>query len=294
MATTPANARYAGMRQPGKSRGLLEVFTQGHLLKLLVRKDVQIRYRGSVMGWAWSYVKPLSQFLVYYLILGHVLKFGQSIPNYAIYMFSGLMFVNMFNEALGNATKSIIANGSLVKKVYLPREMFPLSSVLIAFVTFLPQLAIIVVISLFFGWRPSVTDLSALILAIVITMVMALGLGLFFGAINVGLRDAQALVDVILMFTFWLSPVVYQVSAIENAFPHWLFQLYELNPITAAVRLSHFAIWAPTVSDSGSVTAAMGTGVFRYGLLSLAIALAMVLIGQLVFRKLEKNFAQDI
>merc|ERR1711939_146318 len=107
---------------PGRGRGILDVFKRGYLLRLLVRKGTATRYRNSVLGWVWSYVKPAAQFLIYYFVMGIILNLHGSIQNFAIYLFSGVVIVNLFNEAFGNATSAIVDNGSLVKKIYLPRE----------------------------------------------------------------------------------------------------------------------------------------------------------------------------
>ena len=110
---------------PGVGAGLLDVYRRRYLLKLIVRKELRVRYRGSVLGLAWSYVKPLVQYVVLFFALGIVLRVGDQIPNYALYMFSGVIVINFFSEAFSNATRSIVSNAALVKKIYLPRELFP-------------------------------------------------------------------------------------------------------------------------------------------------------------------------
>lgn len=285
---------YAGMSRPGHGHGLLDVFRRRYLLNLLVRKDVQIRYRGSVLGWFWSFLKPAAQFVVYYVAMGQFLGLNRGLENFAIYLFSGLVIINFFNEAFGNGTRSIVDNAALVKKIYLPRELFPVSSALIAIVNFLPQVAVLLVVTVFFGWHPSLTQVAAIFFAIVIIFVLALGLSLLFGAINVSLRDAESIVEMILMFTTWLSPVLYTLALVRDATSPTLFFLYQLNPITTAVNLFHYAFWLPTTSDESAFQSMVGDHVLQYGVYGLLLSFLFLFLGQLVFRRLEKNFAQDL
>ena len=106
----------AVLEEPGRSRGLADVFTHRHLLLLIVRKEIQIRYRGSAFGWLWSYVKPLVQFLVFYVALGVFLALNKSIDYYAIYILAGTTIVTFFNEAFSNGTRSLVDNAALIKQ----------------------------------------------------------------------------------------------------------------------------------------------------------------------------------
>ena len=118
--------------EPGSGRGLLDVVRRRYLLSLLIRKEVQIRYRGSALGWLWSYVKPLVQFLVFYVALGIFLGLSGSIEYYPIYLLAGITIVTFFNEAFSNGTRSLVDNAALIKKIYLPRELFPVASMFVA------------------------------------------------------------------------------------------------------------------------------------------------------------------
>ena len=169
---------------PGRGRGILDVFRWSYLLRLLVRKGTATRYRNSVLGWTWSYVKPAAQFVVYYFVMGVVLGGGARTENFAIYLFSGVVAVNLFNEAFSNSTTSIIQNGSLVKKIYLPRELFPIAAIIVALIHFLPQLAVLLVVCIFVGWTPSLLGLVAILGGAILIVMIALGLGLFFSALN--------------------------------------------------------------------------------------------------------------
>ena len=269
---------------------MLDVFRRRYLLSLIVRKEVQIRYRGSVLGWMWSYVKPLVQFVVFYVAIGVFLGMNTRVDFFPIYLLAGITVVTFFNEAFSNGTRSLVDNAALIKKIYLPREMFPVSSMLIAAVNTVPQIVVVIVIALFFGWVPSVLQIGAIIFALLIVSVLATGLGLFFGAVNVTFRDAQSFVEIIVMMAVWASPVMYQWEMVADAVPDWLFVLYRLNPLTPAVELFHYGIWFPL--DPGEAQSLPELGLFSG--IAFVVSLVILVIGQSVFRRLEGRFAQDL
>lgn len=280
------------MNRPGTSRGLLDIFRYRYLLGLLVRKSTITRYYGSILGWAWSYVKPTTQFLIYYLVLGVFLGLNRGVPSFPIYLFSGIVVINLFNEAFSNATKSVVDNSALVKKIYLPRELFPIATVCVAFIHFLPQLVVLAIVSLLFGWIPSLASLGLVVWALVIVLVLATGLGMVFGAIDVSFRDARNLVEIILMFATWASPVLYSWTMVRDKVSGWLFEVYMLNPLTSAVEFFHEAFWVH--ANTGSQALERPPLLWQNGMIALLIAVAMLVIGQLVFKKMEGRFAQDL
>ncbi len=286
---------------PGKSKGLLEVVRWRYLLRLLVRTGVTTRYRNSVLGWGWSYVRPAAQFLVFFVVLGVFLQLNHGIPNYAIYLFSGIVVINLFSESFKNATTSVVGNAPLVRKVYLPRQLFAVSAVIVALVHFLPQVVLLLVVCLFFGWITHISVLSVLAIfaGMVLVMLFALGLGLFFSAVNVRFRDAENVVELLLLLATWASPVLYFWTMVRDAFADWpwLVELYMLNPITQAVELFHFAFWYPVTVDAypeRMTDLPLPPSLGMNTLWAFLIALAAIYVGQRVFRRLEGKFAQDL
>ncbi len=275
---------------PGRGRGIFDVFYWRYLLGLLVRKGTQTRYRNSVLGWTWSYVKPAAQFSVYYLVMGIFLQFHRDIEYFAVYLFSGIVIVNFFNEAFGNATRAITENRALVKKIYLPRELFPIAAVIGALIHFLPQGAILLVVCILLGWTPTFTGLVMIAAAVAIIALISLGLGLFFGALNVVYRDAQNFVEIIQVFSTWSVPVLYTYQMVQSQTPGWFYDIYMANPLAAAVELMHQAMWRP-ITDSPFPPP---EGLVQNGLISLVVCAVSLVVGQWVFRRLERRFAQEL
>lgn len=293
---------------PGQSHGLIDVFRWRYLLTLLVRTGVTTRYRNSVLGWVWSYVRPTAQFLVFWVVLGIFMNLDR-VPNYAVYLFSGIVVINLFSEGFKNATTSIVGNAALVRKVFLPRQLFAVSAVLVSFVHFLPQVALLMLICLLMGWgaHVSVFGILAILAGMAIVMVFSLGLGLFFGAVNVRFRDAENIVELMLLLATWASPVLYAWTMLEDAvveklgWPHWIVDLYMLNPITQGVELFHYAFWRPAsqgivnaVGYAGETLTPVPPGLAVNTLWTALIAVGTLFLGQFVFRRVEGKFAQDL
>ena len=275
---------------PGRGRGILDVIRWRYLLSLLIQKGTATRYRNSVLGWTWSYVKPAAQFAVYYFVMGIILGLHQNVPNFAIYLFSGVVMVNLFNEAFTNATDSIVANGSLVRKIYLPRELFPLAATIGAMIHFLPQAAVLVLICLIVGWTPSLLAIGAGLLGILLVVVWSFGLGLLFAGVNVRFRDAPNFVEIIRTFSTWTSPVLYTWVYVQTAMPSSLFHIFMSNPLTVAVELFHVGFWDATVENGHGLPAHFPV----YVVASLIASLIVLIAGQLTFRRFERSFAQDL
>jgi ABC-2 type transport system permease protein len=278
--------------KPGRSKGLLEVFDKRYLASLLVHKELRVRYRGSVLGMLWSYAKPAVQFLVFYLAIGKFMGMDRAIENYVIYMFAGVIAMNYFSEIFNNDTRSVVWNTPLVKKIYLPRELFPVASTWVAFVHFVPQLVILAIGALIFGWRPGFMELGLFLYVFVVLTVFGLGLGLLMSALNVFYRDAENFVELILMVTTWASPVLYKWEMVHDFLGDgWIWNLYQLNPLTPTVEMFHIVFWEPT---NLTEAATRPPDMFMWGAIAGVSAVVTLIVGELVFRKLDPRFAQEL
>lgn len=278
------------LRSPGKSAGLLGAFRWRFLLRLLIKKELRVRYRGSVLGMAWSYVKPAFQLLVFWVAMDRFLGLGRAIPNYVVYLFAGIVMTNFFSEVLRNTTRSIIDNSSLVNKIYLPRELFPVSSLWVAFVHLVPQLVVLFVASLAMGWRPTVVSVLGIVASIVVVGCFALGVGLAFAAFDVFFRDAENLIELINMVAVWLTPTLYAWQFVHDALPGWAYLLYESNPLNVGVELAHLGFWSTTRGVFAPAPAEFKLAM----LVGIALSALVLLVGQWIFRSLEGKFAQEL
>lgn len=278
--------------RPGKSRGLLDVPHYLYLLNLLVKKEVRIRYRGSWLGMAWTYVKPLTQFIVFYIAMDVFMGMGRAgnIEVYPVYLFSGVIVTNFFTEAFGNCTRSILGNAGLIQKIYLPRELFPLASLRVAFVHFFPQLVVLVIGAALMGWRPDVNGLLIAFAGLVSVCLFAFGLGLLFGSVNVFYRDAENITDLVAMISVWAAPCFYTWQMVASHVPWWGLEIYYANPIAICVESFHRGFWWGATDKAFQFA---GAWPMRIGE-SLLVSLLVLIIGELVFKHLEGRFAQEI
>lgn len=276
----------------GRSHGLIEVARRRFLLSLLVRKELRVRYRASLLGLGWSYVKPAVMFGVYYVGMGLLLQ-QREIGNYALHLFAGLVVVTTFSEAVGNATRSILVNADLVRKIYLPRELFPVANVVVAGIHLGPQLVVLLVACLASGWRPDLTGLVAVCLSLVLVALLALGFSLLLAAVNVVFRDLENLVDLVLAVLVWTVPVLYPWQRVADLLgpDSWATTLYQSNPLTVAVELMHRGTWA-LASEGG--LARMPDGMLERTVVAFVVATVIVMVGQLVFRRLSAHFAEQL
>ena len=282
-----------GLVAPGRGRGLLDVHRNRYLLSLITRKEIQVRYRGSVLGILWSYIKPAMQFAVFFVAMGLFLGLNRGVENYAVYLFSGIILMNLFNESFRNAAKSIVENYNLIKKIYLPRELFPVSSLWVALAHFFPQVVVLVVACLFFGWVPGLAQVGAVLLGTAIVAVFSLGIGLLFATANVFFRDAENIVELLVMITTWASPVLYMWTMVRDAMAPWMFALYMLNPLTVATELFHFGFWQPTL-DASSTWALPDAFFSLWVPVAIGVSLLFLFLGDLAFRRHEGTFAQEL
>ena len=285
------------LKAPGRGRGILDAMKNRYLLRLLVDKEIQVRYRGSVLGILWSYIKPGVQFLVFYIAMGLFLGLERGMHNYAVYLFSGMIAINFFSEGFGNGARAMVGNSALIRKIYLPRELFSLSTVWVALVHFVPQIVVMLLACFAVGWHPSLLAFESILAGMLIVMLLSYGLGLIFGVANVFFRDSENIVDMLLMVATWFSPVLYSWTMVRDTLYPWVFNVFMINPLTVAVELFHYGFWHPTLrpEDLALPASQVVPHLFSFWTpIAIGISLLTVLIGDLLFRKFEGNFAQEL
>lgn len=274
----------------GIIKSFREVLSHREMLSLLIRRDLKSRYKDSALGFVWTLIRPLTQLLIYYVVIGKFLTAERGVPDFAIYVFTGLTAYGLLSEVVSGGTSSIVGNAGLIKKIYLPREVFPLASVGSAVFNFAIQMVILLVATVALGAFPLTPNLIYLIPALAVLLVYATAFSLLLSAVNVYLRDVQYLVEVLLLLLLWASPIVYSWEMVKGVLGDGIaLEVYTNNPITLGVLGFQQALW---LSGQGAVEFP-GDLMLRLGIAFL-IGCVLLVLFQRVFSKLQGNFAQAL
>ena len=272
-----------------------EIFQNRELLFLLIKRDIKVRYKDSVLGIFWSFIRPIVQLAIYYFAVGQVLGAARSIPDFAIYVFIGLSAWSLYNEILSNATQSISSNSGLVKKIYLPRELFPLAVSGTALFNFLVQSVILGLVIVFFARPPLSLDLLLVPLSVLNLLVFSTAIGMALAAFNVFLRDTVHLVEVAMTLLFWFSPIVYSYKFVVQVLNNeWLLGLYLANPVTLSILALQKSIWIGGFDPAHSEGQVWPENLSLLLLASLVISALLLLGTTRMFGRLQGNFAQQL
>lgn len=283
---------------PAPRGGVVEALQQNYILHLLARRMLAAMYANSLLGLLWSYVQPALRFATYYAIFGYVFHLHQGTPYFAMHLFTGIVFVHLFSEAWSQATRSIWSNRSLVQKLRLPREVFPIAAMYVAALHTLPQAILLTAFALIAGWHISVSALMAGLLGFAIIASFAVALGLIFSALNVLYRDFQNIVQTLLQFMHFLIPMMYPFSRIwaEHVNHPTLYQIYMANPVAQGVILLQQLFWNALLTPSQRKM--MGTqtppDMWSRGLITLVVCLVLLVVAQRFFRRLDRQFAERL
>jgi ABC-2 type transport system permease protein len=287
--------------RPSLRRRLGELWRSRDLLVFLVRKDLKVRYKNSVLGMLWSLLNPLLTLLIYVIVFQVILPNG--IPQFALFLFSGLLVYNLFQTGVLSGTSSIVDNGGIVKKVAFSREILPLSSVGMAFMFFVFQSVVMLLFLAGFRHAPDWSMLWLLVPALIALLLFTGAVAVVLSAVNVYLRDVRHLVEVLLTLWFWAVPVVYSYGTIAAKFAshHVPTIIYFFDPLTSIVLTFQRVLYArPSFVVAGSrvpthLLPLRGAVWYLGADLVVAAASALLLVGALwAFMRLEGNFAEEL
>jgi ABC-2 type transport system permease protein len=283
----------------GVRKRLRELWLSRELITYLVRTEIKVKYKNSVLGILWSMLAPAMSLAIYWVVFSVVLKNG--IPNFVIFLFAGLLLWNLFQFGVLTGTGTVVANGGIVKKVSFPREILALASVGSACVFFFFQAIVLVVFLVVLHTVPDFAYLPVLLLALVAGVVLASAIAVLLSAVNVYLRDTQHLIEVVLTAWFWACPIVYSFQAqIESRLgPKGLTWIYFLNPLVPLVLSFQRCIYAQTVVPVHGVQTAVlpPNGMLWYVGLDLGVLFlgaVFFLVALAAFSRLEGNFAEEL
>jgi ABC-2 type transport system permease protein len=278
---------------------LREIWLSRELLVYLVRTEIKVKYKNSVLGLVWSMVAPAMTLAIYFFVFQVVL--GNKMPDFVIFLFAGLLIWNLFSLGVLTGTGVVVNNAGIVKKVSFPREILALAAVGSACVFFFFQAIVMVIFMIVLNSSPDWSYIPLLLLALVTGIVLASAIAILLSSINVYLRDTQHLIEVVLTAWFWACPIVYayQQNIAAKLGPKGLTWIYFLNPVTPLVLTFQRTIYA-------RISPKVGTTVYHvlppkgwewYFTLDMAVlglSVVFFFVALAVFGRLEGNFAEEL
>lgn len=255
------------------------------LISELVRTDFKLRYQGSVLGYAWSLLRPLLLFVILYVVFVKFLKLGSNIPHYPVYLLLGIVIWNFFMEMTTQSLGSIVGRGELIRKIRIPRWIIIFSSSLSAVINLLLNM---VVIAIFMFLNKTDINFSIILLPLILLEVylFALGISLFLSAMFVKFRDIGYIWEVMLQAGFYLTPILYPLSLIPNV----TFQkLILLNPMAQAIQ---DARWSAVTHETLISHSVFQGGWYMY--IPFIVVIVTLIGGLIYFKKESKYFAENI
>ncbi len=255
-----------------------DVWRYRELFWFLVWRDILVRYKQTVIGVAWSVIRPLVTMIVFTVVFGMLAKLPDSGVPYPLLVFAAMLPWNFFSNALSEGSGSLVGNANLVTKVYFPRIIIPVSSVIVAMVDFAISLVIMAAIMFWYGYLPD-WRIITLPLFLVLAALPVAGAGLWFAALNVRYRDFRYLVPFVLQLGLYVSPVGFSSSIVPE---QWRL-LYALNPMVGVIDGFRWALLQGNVELHWS-------GI----LLSTGLSLLLLITGFWYFRKTERILADVI
>ncbi len=251
-----------------------EIWDYRTMISSLVKRDLRGRYKGSVLGFLWTFLNPLLQLIVYTFVFSVIMRAG--IEDYYLFLFVALVPWTFFSTSVGGGAGCIISQQSLVNKIYFPREVLPVSHVLSQLINMLLSFIVVIAVLIIAGKGINLAVWWYLPVIILQETLLAFGLTLLFSGITVYFRDMQFLLNIVLMAWQFLSPVMYSVDMVPEKF-RGVFYLNPMTPIIAAYRDVLYYKQAPELH-----TFILGT----------IMGIVMLFIGWFSFGKLKKHFAE--
>lgn len=256
------------------------------LLKELTKTDFKLRYQGSVLGYLWALLRPLLMFAILYIVFAKLLRFGDEIPHYPVYLLTGTVLWNFFTECSQQGIQAMISRGDLIRKISFPKYIVTVSTTLTAVINLLINLSVIIIFALINGVTPSWSWLLVLPLLFELYL-LALGIAFLLGSINVKYRDIGSIWDVLIQALFYAVPIIYPVSMVAST-STLAAKIILLNPIAQVLQDVRWSLITPvSVTTSGFVGA-------WAELFAIGLVLVVFIVGALVFRKRSRFFAEEI
>ena len=257
------------------------------LLKELTKTDFKLRYQGSVLGYMWALLRPLMMFAIMYIVFAKLLKIGNDIPHYAVYLLCGTSMWSFFTECTSQGIQAIITRGDLLRKISFPKYIVVVSSTLTAVINMLINLLVIIIFALINGVTPSWSWLLVPF-SLLELYLLSLGISFLLGSINVKYRDVTSIWDVLVQALFYAIPIIYPISMVSQT-SEIAAKILLLNPIAQSIQdIRYNLITTETVTiwnylDNHAVI-----------IIPFLIVITVLTFGALTFRQRSRYFAEEV
>jgi lipopolysaccharide transport system permease protein len=256
---------------------LYEIWKYRELTYFLTWRDLKVRYKQTVLGASWAILQPFLSMVVFSVFFGGLLNVSSGDVPYPIFSYTALLPWGVFAKALNDAGRSLVANRAMITKIYFPRMVIPLASVVSGLVDF--AIAFVVLLGMMWYYKlPLTSNVWTLPFFLLLAMITALGVGLWLSALNVLYRDIGYIIPFLTQLWFYMTPIVYSASEV----PEQWQTIYALNPMVGVVEGFRWALLGSSASPSPMV------GV------SSIVALLILVTGMFYFRRMERNFADMV
>lgn len=252
-----------------------ELWNRRELFYFFTWRDVKIKYKQTLLGFLWAILQPLMMMIIFSLFFGQALQVPSEDLPYPVFVFSGLIMWNVFSSGLTGSANSMVSNSQIIKKVYFPRLIIPVSSVLVALFDFMMAFLLFAAMLFYYKQHVSISALVYWPLAVMIGVVATLGPGCLLAALNVKYRDFRYVIPFLVQVLFFLSPVIYPVSMLHH---DWMRYVIVLSPMYAAIEFFRQPLTG-TLLQPAFIATSTTSGLF------------WMVVGVLYFRKTEDFFA---
>lgn len=256
------------------------------LLKELTKTDFKLRYQGSVLGYLWALLRPLMMFAILYVVFAKLLKIGNDIPHYPVYLLCGTTMWSFFTECTSQGIQAIVNRGDLLRKISFPKYIVVVSATLTAVINMLINVLVIVIFALINGVTPSPTWLLV-IPAILELYLLSLGIALALGSINVKYRDITSIWDVLVQALFYAVPIIYPISMVAST-SEIAAKIILLNPIAQTIQDIRFNLITTETITTWNYLSSPAV------IIPIILTAAIFIIGAITFRRKSKFFAEEV
>jgi len=255
------------------------------ILGELVRADFKVRYQGSVLGYAWSLLRPLFLFLTLYVIFVYVFPIGNAVEHFPVYLLTGVIFWNFFAEATTMGLLAVVSRGDLIRKINIPKYLLVISNALSALINFGFGMIVIFAFALISGVRPSF-DWVLIIPLVAEIFIFAIGISFLLSSLYVKFRDISYIWEVFLQIGFYASAIIFPLMSVSESLQKWFF----LNPVVQIIQDARYVL---ATNTSATLWSTSGVGWIRT-VIPFVIIIAIVVFGGIIFKRRSKTFAEDI